>query len=56
MPVALSDVRIVLARYSFKDGLFTVNTDNPAWQVAHRILISPFSVRGAVRGGVLGSW
>ncbi|CAK9001814.1 unnamed protein product [Durusdinium trenchii] len=38
-----------LLEYSFKDGLFTVNTDNPAWQVAHRILISPFSVRG-VRG------
>lgn len=33
-------------RYSFKDGLFTAATDNPKWQVAHRVLIQPFSVRG----------
>ena len=33
-------------RYSFKDGLFTAATDDPKWQVAHRVLISPFSVRG----------
>lgn len=31
---------------SFKDGLFTAATDDPKWQVAHRVLISPFSVRG----------
>ena len=35
-------------RYSFKDGLFTAATDDPKWQVAHRVLISPFSVRGAL--------
>eukprot|EP00434_Breviolum_minutum_P026971 symbB.v1.2.023846.t1/scaffold2213.1/size114990/7 len=38
-----------LLEYSFKDGLFTAATDDPKWQVAHRVLISPFSVRG-VRG------
>lgn len=38
-----------LLEYSFKDGLFTAATDNPKWQVAHRVLIQPFSVRG-VRG------
>ncbi|CAJ1335055.1 unnamed protein product, partial [Effrenium voratum] len=38
-----------LLEHSFRDGLFTAATDDVKWQVAHRVLIQPFSVRG-VRG------
>ena len=38
-----------LLEYNFRDGLFTVATDDPKWGVAHRVLIAPFSVRGSMK-------